>query len=141
MARKSKKQTAGKGVTPIDVLELRMSYYNKAARDEIKKGTRGDPEKIESYLKQAQEAAKELAPFHHARLAAADAPSEEKRQCVIRLPAFNQFQSIAEWEFYYKVVEAREHGEQMLEGGRSLNERVVAELLERFKPDPNARPS
>jgi hypothetical protein len=66
MKRKTAKKRPQR-LEPADVLQTRMEYYNGLARAEIKKGELGSREKIDEYLKLAQDAAKELGPYRHGR--------------------------------------------------------------------------
>ena len=129
--KKTKRTRKKKRLQPSDVLRTRMEYYNELARSEMKKGERGSREKIDEYLKQAQDAAKELAPYLHGKAQAGES-DEPKKRYVIRVGQ-PHFETLAEWSIYYKAVEEKLDAETIAAGGDSLNAKMK-ELLENFRP-------
>jgi len=131
VTRKAAKKRSQR-LEPADVLQTRMEYYNGLARAEIKKGELGSREKIDEYLKLAQDAAKEWGPYRHGRAQAGE-DDQPKKHYVVRLGGEPEFENWAEWQLYYKVVEAKADTEAIATGGESLNAKMKA-LLEKFRP-------
>jgi hypothetical protein len=132
MTRKTAKKRTKLRLEPADVLQTRMEYYNGLARAEMKKGERGSREKIDEYLKLAQDAAKELAPYLHGKAQAGEGDGP-KKSYVIRIGGDPEFENWAEWLLYYKAVQAKADADAIATGGDSLNEKMKA-LLEKFRP-------
>lgn len=135
MTRKpSRKRSKKDGLfDPADILQMRMDHYGKLAKKEMRKGDKGDPELIDEYLKLAQDAAKELGPYRHARAQAGD-DEAAKRNCVIRVGGNVEFKNVEEWQFYYDVVMAKVDSESMKTAGMSVNDRML-QILKSYKPD------
>jgi hypothetical protein len=73
VARQQLASTAAEqGITPLEVMLKRMRYYDSIADRELEKGEAADPCIIDSALKAANEAAKDAAPYVHARLSAVE---------------------------------------------------------------------
>ena len=76
MKKKLSKREAGKRLneegrlSPLEVFQCRMEHYDALAQAEIALGDLGSREKTGEYLKLAQDAAVELAPYRHPRLQA-----------------------------------------------------------------------
>jgi hypothetical protein len=133
MMRKAAKRRKAKRLEPGDVLQARMEYYNGLAVKEMKLGDEGSRAKIDEYLKQAQDAAKELGPYRHGKAQAGEG-EEPKKSYVARIGGEPQFENWAEWQLYFDVVAAKQDRREAVElGGESLNAKMKA-LLEKFKP-------
>jgi hypothetical protein len=132
MTKKAKRAKKADRLQPADVLQTRMEYYNGLARSEMRKGERGSREKIDEYLKLAQDAAKELGPYRHGKAQAGEG-DEPKKHYVVRLGGEPEFENWAKWQIYYKAVEAKLDAEAIALGGESLNAKMKA-LLEKFRP-------
>ena len=63
---------AGQGISPLELMLKRMRFYNDLADRELEKGDQADRNAIDSALKAANEAAKDAAPYVHARLSAVE---------------------------------------------------------------------
>jgi hypothetical protein len=76
MKKKLSKREAGKllseegRLSPLEVFQRRLEYYDTLARQEISLGDLADGEKVDQYLRLAQEAGEALAPYRHPRLQA-----------------------------------------------------------------------
>ena len=57
-------------LSPLEIFQRRMEYYNSLADDELGKGELASRERIGEFLTAAQSAAVELAPYRHPRLQA-----------------------------------------------------------------------
>lgn len=92
--------------SPLEVFQLRQEYYSKLARDEIALGELGSREKIDGYLRLAQEAAEALAPYRHARLQATAVEVSGTMRYVARMPT--PCATIEEWASRYPPEQFRE---------------------------------
>ena len=57
-------------LSPLEIFQRRMEYYNSLADNELAKGELASRERIGEFLTAAQSAAVELAPYRHPRLQA-----------------------------------------------------------------------
>jgi hypothetical protein len=57
-------------LSPLEAFQTRLEYYDTLARQEIALGDLADGEKVDQYLRLAQEAGEALAPYRHPRLQA-----------------------------------------------------------------------
>jgi hypothetical protein len=131
VTRKAAKKRSQR-LEPADVLQTRMEYYNGLARAEMKKGELGSRERIDEFQKLSQDAAKELGPYRHGKAQAGEG-DEPKKHYVVRPGGAPPFENWAEWQLYYKVVEAKSDADAIATGGESLNAKTKA-LLEKFRP-------
>ena len=58
-------------LSPLEIFQRRMEYYNSLADDELAKGELASRECVDEYLLMAQDAGVQLAPYRHPRLQAA----------------------------------------------------------------------
>ena len=76
MKKKLSKREAGRRLneqgrlSPLEAFQTRLEYYDTLARQEIALGDLADGEKVDQYLRLAQEAGEALAPYRHPRLQA-----------------------------------------------------------------------
>ena len=137
MTRKKRAKRAGR-LEPADVLQMRMDYYFALAKAEMKKGELSDPEKVDEYLKLAQDAAKELVPYREAK-AQAGAGGEEQKNYIVRMGP--HFEDLHEWLLYSKVVMEKLENEKLKSGFESANERIIERFfIDGQKPPPDGSP-
>lgn len=77
MKKKLSKRQDGKRLneenrlSPLEVIQRRMEYFDQLACDEMALGEEASRECVNEYLAKAQDAAVQLAPYRHPRLQAA----------------------------------------------------------------------
>lgn len=132
-ARKSRNTSeSAKRLEPADVLQTRMDYYHGLAKSEMAKGDMADCEKVDEYLKLAQDAAKELGPYRHGRAQASDAEEEQTKSYVVRTGPV--FEDVDEWWLYSKMVIAKRENEDSKAGFESASERMMKRFFGETKP-------
>ena len=116
-----------------------MEYYSELARKERKLGDEGSRQKIDEYLRLAQEAAKELGPYRHGRASAGESAGVDSRKnYVVRSPLAGSFDSAEEWQLWAKIVIEKETDERQRSGLDDANERIIARWFTDKKKPPDA---
>jgi hypothetical protein len=122
-------------LSPLAIFQFRMEHYDALARAEIALGDLGSREKTGEYLKLAQEAAAELAPFRHAKIIPVDAINEQKTaNHIVRMPQ-KKPTTLDEWKAFYtpqiNSEEDRRKANELLQRSNAL----ALEKLNMGKPN------